>query len=733
VGLRIFLSYGRDEYAFVAERISALLAAHGHEVWFDRERLTGGVDWEHSIEQGLEWVGENPAQGRVVLVMTPHSVRRPDGFCLNELARALQRQLSVVPVMLVEVEPPLSICRLQWVDMTTCLPLPNREDVFERQVGLLTSALERGEVAPGDVRGRLTRLLKPLDFEYEISSVLEDFATRPTVVHAVDMWLAEETAEPVFWLTGGVGTGKTTIALWLAAQRRAVSAWHFCRYGHPAKADPRRCVMSLAYQLATQLPEYATQLAGLELDRILDANERADALFEQLMLEPLRDLPKPDRQIVAMVDGLDEATIDGRNELADLIDSYSGKPSWLRLLVTSRPEAPIASLLRGARRFDLDLHERETVADLTAFVVARLPEEAGSLREAAAAAIVERAGGTFLYARAVLDDIAGGRLAVGDLSRLPSGLGGIFWRLFERQFPDTAAYRERVRPLLELLAAERAPLPLGLVSEILNWGPYDQHEVLTSVGSLCVTVADAIQPFHASIVEWVSDTSDAGPYWVDATAGHRRLADAAAKLDVAGSGSSGAYLVDNSVAHMIEAGTLDDLARLLSNPTYLEQRLKVHSTDSEDRRSARFAHRDDIRQLAGEWPADADGEPVVRCMVEFVEVAWRVIEDTYEPYGADTLTRWHIRWDEAAGLLTSCAYLADGLATEHPRWVSVVPLVFSPKLHKLLSSHVLLECGSYDGPYFHLRGAVEMTVKALAAIPQLRDWYSDWVPVPYAY
>lgn len=99
--------------------------AHGHEVWFD-EHLIPGDDWEQLIEQGIDWVAERPETGRVLLVMTPHSVRRPDGYCLNELAHALNRRLTVVPVMLVSVEPPLSISRLQWLDMTDCIPLPDQ-------------------------------------------------------------------------------------------------------------------------------------------------------------------------------------------------------------------------------------------------------------------------------------------------------------------------------------------------------------------------------------------------------------------------------------------------------------------------------------------------------------------------------------------------------------------------------------------------------------------------------
>ena len=39
-------------------------------------------------------------RGFVVFLMTPHSARRPDGYCLNELAFALSRRIPIVPVML---------------------------------------------------------------------------------------------------------------------------------------------------------------------------------------------------------------------------------------------------------------------------------------------------------------------------------------------------------------------------------------------------------------------------------------------------------------------------------------------------------------------------------------------------------------------------------------------------------------------------------------------------------
>lgn len=110
--LRIFLSYGHDEYAIFTEQLKVDLQRRGYKVWLDLDRLKPGGDWENYIAEGFEWVSEYPGNGRFILLMTPHSVRRPDGYCLNEITRTIERKRPIVPVMVVESEPPLSISRI---------------------------------------------------------------------------------------------------------------------------------------------------------------------------------------------------------------------------------------------------------------------------------------------------------------------------------------------------------------------------------------------------------------------------------------------------------------------------------------------------------------------------------------------------------------------------------------------------------------------------------------------
>ena len=139
--LRIFLSYGHDEYASLAVRIKRDIEALGHRVWFDVERLKTGGDRERYIEDGLDFASGVPDCGRFLLLLTPPSVRRPNGYCLNELARSFGRNLPVIPVMVSTVEPPLSIGRLQYLDLRHCFPAEQHEEQYKKQFQQLLSAL----------------------------------------------------------------------------------------------------------------------------------------------------------------------------------------------------------------------------------------------------------------------------------------------------------------------------------------------------------------------------------------------------------------------------------------------------------------------------------------------------------------------------------------------------------------------------------------------------------------
>ena len=109
--MNIFISYGHDEFSPLAERLRDDLRKREHNVFFDKEFLVGSSEWETRIEQNIldsDWL---------ILFMTHHSVRRPDGVCLDEVSLARHQGKNILPIMVQNVLPPFCIARLEWLDM----------------------------------------------------------------------------------------------------------------------------------------------------------------------------------------------------------------------------------------------------------------------------------------------------------------------------------------------------------------------------------------------------------------------------------------------------------------------------------------------------------------------------------------------------------------------------------------------------------------------------------------
>lgn len=108
----IFISYGHDEHEELIRRIAEDLRKENIEVWIDYDCLYGSSQWEHKIETGIQ------ASNRVIVFMTNYSMRRSDGYCLDEISYARFHNKQIMPIKIQNVAPPISIARIQWLDMS---------------------------------------------------------------------------------------------------------------------------------------------------------------------------------------------------------------------------------------------------------------------------------------------------------------------------------------------------------------------------------------------------------------------------------------------------------------------------------------------------------------------------------------------------------------------------------------------------------------------------------------
>lgn len=466
--MRVFLSYGHDDYASLAVRIKQDLEAD-HDVWFDLDRLKPGGNWERYIEDGLDFASAVPGTGRLLLLMTPHSVRRPNGYCLNELARAFDRNLPVIPVMVSTVEPPLSISNLQWLEMRNCFPAEQHEEQYCKQYGKLVKALEEKQVPFEGAQQRLLSYLQPITYADDLRRHLSRFIGREWLMAEVEQWLAS--TKQILWITGEAGVGKSAVATWLCDKRPEIAAYHFCHFGNSDRTDARRALFSLAYQLGTQLPVYWDRLNASSLDKIA-VETNLPAIFDQLFVNPLSDaVPVTDNPHVLLIDALDEATSNGKNELASLIGrEFKRLPSWLRVIVTSRPyEKEINFAFQALDPWKLDAGRKENIGDIRAYLDRELRPftGGGAPPELTVQQIIDKSERLFLYVSWVRQELEDCRLSLKDVEKFPQGLGGIYGKFFQRYFPDLHEYETLCRPALEAICAVREPIERSSLASLL--------------------------------------------------------------------------------------------------------------------------------------------------------------------------------------------------------------------------------------------------------------------------
>lgn len=576
--LYIFLSYGHDMHADIAYQLRDDLVQRGHDVWIDTKELVPGKGWEQRIEDGLEWAAAKK-HGRVVLLMTPHSVRRPGGYCLNEVARAVEKSIRILPVMLVQVEPPLSICRIQWLDLRDCIPLEERRESLRIKLPLLISALEGDRLDFEGAQSRLMSILKAVSFGADLSQHLRRFTGRQWLIEKIDAWLKAAKGQQLLWVTGGPGVGKTAIACWLSTHRREIAAFHICRHGHKQKGDPRSIVRSIAWQLSSQLPDYFDLLKAMgDLREICEEGD-AGTLFDRLVVEPFNsNFERPDRPIVVLIDALDEVASEGQNSLAAfLAQGITRLPSWMRMIVTSRPDDGIQQAMQGFDPIFIAPDSQQNEDDISAFLETHLRRHAPDEEHLSEAveSILAASEGCFLYAEWIRRELETGTLSLERLDEFPKGLGGVYAEFFRRRFPNIEVYKETYRPVLEAVGAAQEPISLALLKKMFGWSVYDEREIPAAFGALFSVHEDLFEPFHRSLVQWLSDPRRSGDYFASTEPGHQRLARYGWKEYQRSIATMSVYMKAHLPRHLKEAGEADNLETCVTDGLFVYHYGKV--------------------------------------------------------------------------------------------------------------------------------------------------------------
>ena len=546
--LRIFLSYGHDANEELVRRIKSDLEERGQYVWFDKNEIKFGDDWRRAITQGI-------AESHLVLsFLSKYSTRDP-GVCRDEIIIAIGVKGGNIQSILVESEQeilvPPGIGKMQWLDMHDWKARRATDEAawekwYQAKLAEIVRVVESDESRRfAEEIKTLENLLKPNTSDFVSDSRIAQLLKKPLVgrtwlFEAVENWrtTAERDAR-LFWLMGAPGIGKSAFTAHLAHEygRGTVIAVQFCDWKKPDHRDACRIIRTLAFQIATRLPDYRKLLLTLPILTELDRKNSAE-LFDGLLTNPLKlSITGGRERYLIVIDALDEAGSasaqdgDGRNELVEVLAQYAGQlPDWIGLVVTSRPEFDVTTPFQALKPFPFETKSAANSDDIRAYLRRELVAQLQNRPDAdrLVEQILEKSEGVFLYVESFCEDIRKKHLSLDRPNEFPQGLAGKFYIDFQRYFPDLAKYRKDVRPALRAILAAREPLPVEILQRLFNWQDEELRDFTRPLASLFPVTTDAghkiIKPYHKSLADWLADERTAGLFFASVNEGVQALA-----------------------------------------------------------------------------------------------------------------------------------------------------------------------------------------------------------------
>ena len=533
-GLELFFSYGHDRNRLLVERIKRDLEKRGHHVWIDTSEIKTGDNWRNDILKGVL------NASRVIAFLSEHSTRNP-GVCLDELKIAVCVRGADIKTVLLEpenrIKPTATISDIQWLDMSNWYEIKkssneNFEQWYKGKFAELCRVVESSESIElsGDIHALRTKLSPYLNSEKEYILLSKEFYGRSWLEDYIEEWQDKRSTKALV-LYGSPGSGKSAFSVNYSHFNSDVYGCFLCEWNRDYTTNPNRLIRTMAFRLATKLPDYREMLLR-QLDADLHLDEmNSEALFDFLLVYPLSHLVDGNRETgIIVVDGLDEAEVDEDNPLAAVFSKCMERmPRWIRFVFTSRPERNVSKYFQSCETVDIINDMPMGYNDIMAYLVKALTVELQqtSNKLEILKRICELSNGIFLYAELLVADIKSGIIKMNEIDeRFPKGLNSFYRISMERKFPDPASFAQ-VREMLELLAISDT-FPEDLLLRVSGYNQYIYLKCLDKVGSWVNRIEEngmiVLGFSHKSFRDWFVDKEKSGEFYIDSEAGALKAA-----------------------------------------------------------------------------------------------------------------------------------------------------------------------------------------------------------------
>ncbi|KAG9125243.1 hypothetical protein FRC07_008426 [Ceratobasidium sp. 392] len=244
--------------------------------------------------------------------------------------------------------------------------------------------------------------------------------TREKIIEDIIVWAQADRKPRLAWIHGLAGFGKSSIATSVCCrldEQQMLACSFFCKRDNAELRDPRRALMTISYELALRWETYAKAIGVAMCEDPGLCSRHLQHLCDALVNKPLQTLVETEtlaRPLVIVVDALDECgdTI-ARKQLLACLRNLSRFGLWLKVAVTSRPDADISEFFGGLETdwfTTFDVLQYDASADIRIFVQDRLDgmKNIKNWPEDAVERITLHSSGLFIWARTACKFITDG-------------------------------------------------------------------------------------------------------------------------------------------------------------------------------------------------------------------------------------------------------------------------------------------------------------------------------------
>ncbi|CAG8948400.1 unnamed protein product [Penicillium salamii] len=312
-------------------------------------------------------------------------------------------------------------------------------------------------------------------------------------------------------LLGDMGSGKSVTMSWVVRHLEQTNepqiphpkvCWYYCRYPETDRVSQILRILLLSL---------LKQMKGLQ-SGFLESYDDAAGSFDPVQnVSALRGflhdaLEAANRPVFIVIDGLDECSLEARNDLLELLEHLAQKFPGLKMMFSSRPERDVKDQLGEMDSIQLELSLRRDEIIAQKSVDKQLPHLQPSVKALIVEKLSHLAEGSGIWTRMVVQLIQVRRIRTREAVEkffkdvdtiLPKDLSSLYVELYFRYTLEDSTNEELASTALKALASARRPLSISELAWAVGLSTDPEVTTVEALGDPVdgETFMDLIRPF----------------------------------------------------------------------------------------------------------------------------------------------------------------------------------------------------------------------------------------------